>query len=72
MIHDYNYFLISCQISNRIHVVFPSGSALDLNFSDINVASLEKELEEQDNNVGLASKLTVKPSFHCTVSCFTV
>eukprot|EP00064_Thunnus_orientalis_P008466 superscaffoldBa00001005_g8489 len=31
-------------------------SALDLNFSDINVASLEKELEEQDNNVGLASQ----------------
>lgn len=35
---------------------FPTGSALDLNFSDINVASLDKELEEQDNNVGLASK----------------
>ncbi|XP_059203411.1 putative E3 ubiquitin-protein ligase UNKL isoform X3 [Centropristis striata] len=35
---------------------FPSGSALDLNFSDINVASLDKELEEQDNNVGLASQ----------------
>lgn len=33
-----------------------SGSALDLNFSDINVASLDKELEEQDNNVGLPSK----------------
>lgn len=32
------------------------GSALDLNFSDINVASLEKELEEQDSNVGLASQ----------------
>ncbi|XP_026203687.1 putative E3 ubiquitin-protein ligase UNKL isoform X4 [Anabas testudineus] len=35
---------------------FPSGSALDLNFSDINVASLDKELEEQDNSVGLASQ----------------
>lgn len=34
----------------------PSGSALDLNFSDINVASLDKELEEQDSSVGLASK----------------
>lgn len=32
------------------------GSALDLNFSDINVASLEKELEEQDNSVGLPSE----------------
>ncbi len=37
---------------------FPSGSALDLNFSDINVASLDKELEEQDNSVGLAGKDT--------------
>ncbi|XP_027140786.1 putative E3 ubiquitin-protein ligase UNKL isoform X4 [Larimichthys crocea] len=35
---------------------FPSGSALDLNFSDINVASLDKELEEQDNSVGLANQ----------------
>ncbi|XP_029945954.1 putative E3 ubiquitin-protein ligase UNKL isoform X4 [Salarias fasciatus] len=35
---------------------FPSGSALDLNFSDINVASLDKELEEQDSHVGLASQ----------------
>ncbi|XP_044036484.1 putative E3 ubiquitin-protein ligase UNKL isoform X5 [Siniperca chuatsi] len=35
---------------------FPSGSALDLNFSDINVASLDKEFEEQDNSVGLASQ----------------
>ncbi|XP_041812884.1 putative E3 ubiquitin-protein ligase UNKL isoform X3 [Chelmon rostratus] len=35
---------------------FPLGSALDLNFSDINVASLDKELEEQDSNVGLASQ----------------
>ncbi|KAM6966506.1 putative E3 ubiquitin-protein ligase UNKL isoform 2-T2 [Tautogolabrus adspersus] len=32
------------------------GSALDLNFSDINVASLDKDLEEQDNCVGLASQ----------------
>lgn len=33
------------------------GSALDLNFSDINVASLDKELEDQDNNgLGLTSK----------------
>lgn len=35
---------------------FLPGSALDLNFSDINVASLEKELEEQDNSVGLPSE----------------
>lgn len=34
------------------------GSALDLNFSDINVASLDKELEDQDNNgLGLTSKI---------------
>ncbi|XP_063328242.1 putative E3 ubiquitin-protein ligase UNKL isoform X5 [Pelmatolapia mariae] len=35
---------------------FPSGSALDLNFSDINVASLDKELEDQDNSVGMAGQ----------------
>ncbi|KAM9843769.1 putative E3 ubiquitin-protein ligase UNKL isoform 7-T7 [Aulostomus maculatus] len=39
--------------SNTVESVI--GSALDLNFSDINVASLDKELEEQDN-VGLASQ----------------
>ncbi|KAM3598305.1 uncharacterized protein V6R79_016539 [Siganus canaliculatus] len=39
--------------SNTVESVI--GSALDLNFSDINVASLDKELEEQDNSVGLAS-----------------
>ncbi|XP_005164289.1 putative E3 ubiquitin-protein ligase UNKL isoform X2 [Danio rerio] len=37
--------------SNTVESVI--GSALDLNFSDINVASLDKELEDQDNN-GLA------------------
>ncbi|KAG7254618.1 hypothetical protein CRUP_000487 [Coryphaenoides rupestris] len=35
--------------------LFP-GSALDINFSDINVASLERELEEQEDNVGFASQ----------------
>uniref|UniRef100_A0A3Q3XB53 Uncharacterized protein n=1 Tax=Mola mola TaxID=94237 RepID=A0A3Q3XB53_MOLML len=40
--------------SNTVESVI--GSALDLNFSDINVASLDKELEEQDNNVGLSSQ----------------
>uniref|UniRef100_A0A8C2X537 Unk like zinc finger n=1 Tax=Cyclopterus lumpus TaxID=8103 RepID=A0A8C2X537_CYCLU len=40
--------------SNTVESVI--GSALDLNFSDINVASLEKELEEQDDSVGLASQ----------------
>ncbi|XP_032392888.1 putative E3 ubiquitin-protein ligase UNKL isoform X4 [Etheostoma spectabile] len=40
--------------SNTVESVI--GSALDLNFSDINVASLDKEFEEQDNSVGLASK----------------
>uniref|UniRef100_A0A8C6T6S9 Unk like zinc finger n=1 Tax=Neogobius melanostomus TaxID=47308 RepID=A0A8C6T6S9_9GOBI len=39
--------------SNTVESVI--GSALDLNFSDINVASLDKELEEQDNNLGLTS-----------------
>ncbi|XP_016361455.1 putative E3 ubiquitin-protein ligase UNKL isoform X2 [Sinocyclocheilus anshuiensis] len=34
--------------SNTVESVI--GSALDLNFSDINVASLDKELEDQDNN----------------------
>ena len=35
------------------------GSALDLNFSDINVACLDKDLEEQENNIfGYASKNT--------------
>lgn len=46
-------FVVRCQ-SGVFYL--PSGSALDLNFSDINVASLDKELEEQDNNVGLPSK----------------
>lgn len=42
----------------NVYVVFSflPGSALDLNFSDINVASLEKELEEQENSVGLPSE----------------
>uniref|UniRef100_A0AAQ4Q0S8 Unk like zinc finger n=1 Tax=Gasterosteus aculeatus aculeatus TaxID=481459 RepID=A0AAQ4Q0S8_GASAC len=40
--------------SNTVESVI--GSALDLNFSDINVASLDKELEEQDSSVGLASQ----------------
>ncbi|XP_037331517.1 putative E3 ubiquitin-protein ligase UNKL [Pungitius pungitius] len=40
--------------SNTVESVI--GSALDLNFSDINVASLDKELEEQDNSVGLAGQ----------------
>ncbi|MED6270733.1 hypothetical protein CHARACLAT_013336 [Characodon lateralis] len=39
--------------SNTVESVI--GSALDLKFSDINVASLEKELEEQEGNIGLAS-----------------
>ncbi|KAM7371851.1 hypothetical protein PAMP_009060 [Pampus punctatissimus] len=46
--------------SNTVESVI--GSALDLNFSDINVASLEKELEEQDNNVGLASQRVLSGS----------
>lgn len=49
------YFVAKCQPGM---FRFPTGSALDLNFSDINVASLDKELEEQDNSVGLASKDT--------------
>ncbi|XP_051569563.1 putative E3 ubiquitin-protein ligase UNKL isoform X5 [Myxocyprinus asiaticus] len=41
--------------SNTVESVI--GSALDLNFSDINVASLDKELEDQDNNgFGLTSQ----------------
>ncbi|KAM8845513.1 putative E3 ubiquitin-protein ligase UNKL isoform 2-T2 [Spinachia spinachia] len=40
--------------SNTVESVI--GSALDLNFSDINVASLDKELEEQDSSVGLAGR----------------
>ncbi|XP_017284846.1 putative E3 ubiquitin-protein ligase UNKL isoform X2 [Kryptolebias marmoratus] len=40
--------------SNTVESVI--GSALDLKFSDINVASLEKELEEQDHSLGLASQ----------------
>nr|XP_057905619.1 putative E3 ubiquitin-protein ligase UNKL [Doryrhamphus excisus] len=40
--------------SNTVESVI--GSALDLNFSDINVASLDKELEEQDNHIGLESQ----------------
>ncbi|KAM9392202.1 putative E3 ubiquitin-protein ligase UNKL [Pholidichthys leucotaenia] len=40
--------------SNTVESVI--GSALDLNFSDINVASLDKELEEQDSSAGLTSR----------------
>uniref|UniRef100_A0A1A7X2A9 Unkempt homolog-like n=1 Tax=Iconisemion striatum TaxID=60296 RepID=A0A1A7X2A9_9TELE len=40
--------------SNTVESVI--GSALDLKFSDINVASLDKELEEQENSLGLASQ----------------
>ncbi|KAM6905034.1 putative E3 ubiquitin-protein ligase UNKL isoform 2-T2 [Xenentodon cancila] len=40
--------------SNTVESVI--GSALDLNFSDINVASLDKELEEQDANLGAPSQ----------------
>uniref|UniRef100_A0A8D0CJU5 Unk like zinc finger n=1 Tax=Scleropages formosus TaxID=113540 RepID=A0A8D0CJU5_SCLFO len=40
--------------SNTVESVI--GSALDLNFTDINVASLDEELEEQDNgDIGLTS-----------------
>ncbi|XP_036391058.1 putative E3 ubiquitin-protein ligase UNKL isoform X1 [Megalops cyprinoides] len=41
--------------SNTVESVI--GSALDLNFSDINVASLDKELEEQENgDLGLTNQ----------------
>ncbi|XP_037545059.1 putative E3 ubiquitin-protein ligase UNKL isoform X1 [Nematolebias whitei] len=40
--------------SNTVESVI--GSALDLKFSDINVASLDKELEEQDHSLGLANQ----------------
>ncbi|KAM4530417.1 putative E3 ubiquitin-protein ligase UNKL isoform 4-T4 [Odontesthes bonariensis] len=46
--------------SNTVESVI--GSALDLNFSDINVASLDKELEEQDNSLGLASQRVLSGS----------
>uniref|UniRef100_A0A3P9NQ80 Unk like zinc finger n=1 Tax=Poecilia reticulata TaxID=8081 RepID=A0A3P9NQ80_POERE len=39
--------------SNTVESVI--GSALDLKFSDINVASLEKELEDQEGGLGLTS-----------------
>ncbi|XP_041866741.1 putative E3 ubiquitin-protein ligase UNKL isoform X3 [Melanotaenia boesemani] len=43
---------------------FSLGSALDLNFSDINVASMlhDKELEEQDNSLGLSSQRVLSGS----------
>uniref|UniRef100_A0A8C5FMW9 Unk like zinc finger n=1 Tax=Gadus morhua TaxID=8049 RepID=A0A8C5FMW9_GADMO len=40
--------------SNTVESVI--GSALDINFSDINVASLEQDLEEQEDQVGFASQ----------------
>ncbi|KAM9746416.1 putative E3 ubiquitin-protein ligase UNKL isoform 2-T2 [Menidia menidia] len=46
--------------SNTVESVI--GSALDLNFSDINVASLDKELEEQDNGLGLTSQRVLSGS----------
>uniref|UniRef100_A0A3B4FJR2 Unk like zinc finger n=1 Tax=Pundamilia nyererei TaxID=303518 RepID=A0A3B4FJR2_9CICH len=46
--------------SNTVESVI--GSALDLNFSDINVASLDKELEDQDNSVGMAGQRVLSGS----------
>ncbi|XP_006874003.1 PREDICTED: putative E3 ubiquitin-protein ligase UNKL [Chrysochloris asiatica] len=40
-------------ISNTVESVL--GSALDLHFSDINIASLDKDLEDQNSEPGLAS-----------------
>lgn len=48
------YFCCCCDVC--VIRAFLPGSALDLNFSDINVASLDKELEEQENSVGLPSE----------------
>lgn len=57
VLSEWIHLFLSLLLLN-VCVVFPflPGSALDLNFSDINVASLEKELEEQDNSVGLPSE----------------
>lgn len=44
---------------NKNDLPFLSGSALDLNFCDINVASLDKEFEEQENNTLGLSKQTL-------------
>lgn len=59
-VFDPSSCLVSRSLPSMFHVFFfffsSSGSALDLNFSDINVASLEKELEEQDNNAALTSR----------------
>ncbi|XP_029491781.2 putative E3 ubiquitin-protein ligase UNKL isoform X2 [Oncorhynchus nerka] len=41
--------------SNTVESVI--GSALDLNFCDINVASLDKEFEEQENSLGLSQRM---------------
>lgn len=51
------FYIHFAKILNRVRLFSLLGSALDLNFSDINVASLDKELEDQDNNgLGLTSK----------------
>ena len=43
--------------NKKSYLPFLSGSALDLNFCDINVASLDKEFEEQENNsLGLSKQ----------------
>ncbi|XP_043349974.1 putative E3 ubiquitin-protein ligase UNKL isoform X9 [Dermochelys coriacea] len=48
--------------SNTVESVI--GSALDLHFSDISVASLDKELEDQENSdLGLTSKNSVYESY---------
>ncbi|KAI2666072.1 hypothetical protein H4Q32_009841 [Labeo rohita] len=51
--------------SNTVESVI--GSALDLNFSDINVASLDKELEDQDNN-GLGLTKVIRRLCSCQYS----
>lgn len=55
-----------------IYIFFVLGSALDLNFNDISVASLDKDLEDQDNNgFGIASKKSMEYLFFIKVcACF--
>lgn len=43
-------------VSHLTGSCFLPGSALDLNFSDINVASLDRELEERDSSVAMPSE----------------
>lgn len=58
---------IACLFLNAYNFLL-LGSALDLNFSDINVASLDKDFEDQDNNGLCLTSKTLSVPFLSLIS----